>query len=237
MKKNLALAQAAVLLAGVAAWAQEGKVRDAVGKAGDWTSYKMVLSVSVEESVVGGGSKSSTDPSELVYEKDKGTWTKSGKSEVITVGEKTVLKGKDGAWALKAAKKPKANAPAAVAPTLQPHQSLRALEMSSEIAAAQEGDADVYTIGLKPEGTTALLGAALKKAAVKDAAEPKCTAKLFVGKDGHVTKLELTCTLTVKSKSGKETNTTIKSVTTFKDVNSTKLEVPEEAKKALEQAN
>jgi hypothetical protein len=231
-------AVAVVFLAAASASAQEAQVREAVAKASDWNSYKMICEDTVEEKVVGGGSKSNTDPSEVLFEKDKGLWTKAGKNESILIDGKNVVKGKDGAWAVKPPKKQKAqnpgDPPPAAPAVLPPHQSLRGLEKSSAATSSEDGGNDVYSITLQLEGAVSLLGDLIKNAS-KAAAEPACTAKLHVNKEGVIVKLEVECSFSTKSsKSGEEKNYTIKRVVTFKDVNSTTLEVPEEVKKALE---
>ncbi len=211
--------------------AQDAEVREAVGKASDWTSYKMICEDTVEEKVDGGGSKSNTDPSQVVFEKDKGLWLKAGRNESITVDGKTVARGKDGAWAVKAPKKSKNPGPPPVA--LPPHQSLRGLEKSSRVDVVEENENRIYTIALQPEGAVSILGN-LAKDAAKATKEPECSAQLVVDKDGRIVKLEISLAFITASKSGEEKSITVKRVVKFTEVNEAKIEIPEEAKKALE---
>jgi hypothetical protein len=190
----------------------------------------MIEEVTVEEKVVGAGSKSNTDPSEVMFEKDKGLWYKSGRNETITVGDKTVGKGKDGLWALKKPRKQAPDAPQALAP----HQSLRGLEKSSEITASDENEHKVYLINLQAEGAASLLGDVLRRELKKGSDEPKCTAKIWV-KEGTIVKLEIACTFTIRSaKSPEEKTISIRRLVEFKEINSLTVEIPEEARKALE---
>jgi hypothetical protein len=197
---------------------QDAQVREAVSQASDWKSYRMTCDDAVE------GAKSSSQRSEFVFEKDKGFWFKSGKAEGITVDGRTISRGKDGSWSSKGSGP---EAPPA------PHQSLRGLERSSRVDAAEDGDLRVYTIALQAEGAASILGNLIKdvRRAVK---EPECTAKLTVDQDGHIAKLEVSCAFSIRNKAGEETPVTVRRSIVFTQINQAKLEVPVEAQKALD---
>lgn len=235
-----AIAAAFAVLVGITARAQDdaAKLSEAGKKASEWTSVKFKIEAKVE-----GGQGKDRGPTEGTYEKGKGIYVKADKFEAIKAGDKTVVKGKDGSWAApgggdtppdpNGGDKKKKGMGGKGPGVEDPLEALANLDKKfSKVTSAADGENTVFSGDLTPEGAADLMGALVKRFASKG--ETKGTAKITVDKNGNILKIEVDGTVAAKVKD-KDINLTIHRTTTFSDVNTAKLEIPDEAKKALGQ--
>jgi hypothetical protein len=247
MFRAFSIAAAMAVLIGTSARAQDdasAKLGEAAKKAAGWTSFKFHIDAKVD-----GGQGREVPPTDGTFEKDKGLHVTAGKFEAIKVGDKTVIKNKEGAWTAPGApaegdnkdngggdeKKKKGEGKKGGgrggAAAENPGEAFTGLEAKfTKVTSAADGDNTVYSGELTPQGATDLLGGIVKRGKL----EAKGTAKITVDKDGNIVKIEVEGTATGKNKNG-DVNLTIHRTTTFSEINTAKVEIPDDAKKALGQ--
>jgi hypothetical protein len=241
---QLVIALAAVLV-------QNEKLAEAAKKAADWESYSYTLTVSTEGGRQNGGGQPATYKGE--FDKNVGLHVKGDRGEGVRVGDKAAVKGSDGNWTVQqprdpgqggggggggqGGRRPGGGRPGGMGggmvPTQPPHRDLAKIDSAfSSVKSESQGDNTVYSGPLTKEGAADLLGGMVKRL-VDGGGSVEGTASVTVDKDGNIVKLAVEGKATGKMRD-REISMTIKRTVEFGDFGKAKVEIPEEAKKALE---
>jgi len=233
MKKTI-LISAMALTAGSLLGADSDDVKAAAKKLEGQSNYSWKTTVAVPEG--GGGGRFRPGPTEGKTEKDGYTWLS------LTFGDNTtiaVIKGDKGAakvegeWRSVAEMADDQGPGAFMARMLRNYKAPAAL--AEDIAGQTKElkkDGDTYSADLTEEGAKALLTFGRRAGGQgPQATNAKGSVKFWV-KDGQLTKLEYKVSGTV-SFNGNDRDIDRTTTTEIKDVGSTKIEVPEEAKKKM----
>ncbi len=226
----------------------KAKLDEAGKKSSDWQSYSYTSTTKTEGmgggGQGGGGNAGGPTTVEGSFEKGVGLYVK-GRSEAVRVDDKVVVKGQDGTWTVQTpggqgqggggqgggGQGGQGRRRGGMMPTDPPHKDLADLGSKfSSVTSAKDGDNTVYSGDLTKEGAQALLGGMARRA--EDASGK---AKITVDKDGNIVKIEIDGKVSGKMRD-REFNITTNKVVEFKNVGNTKVQIPEEAKKALEQS-
>lgn len=195
-------------------------------KAADRYAFK------VEISLLGGeGSQSAVV--EGRYQKDQPVWMKSGEVEVYRKGE-TVAVLKKGEWKQETRDTDRrrtrgAFTVGALRALKLPHDELAGLEKrftGFRKLEAKEGDQDVYLADLTEAAAKALIAENSER---REEGTPEGTGRFWITPTGQIAMVEIIAR--VKKSKGKDSGVSM--WITMSDVGSAKVEVPEEAAKAL----
>jgi hypothetical protein len=228
MKKNLLLSTIA-LLAGSLIAADSNDVATAARTLGEKTNYTWKTTVVVPEDA-----QFKPGPTEGKTEKDGFTHVKmtffNNPVQIVLKGKKAAFTDQDGAWQSAAEAEGGEGPGRFMAMMVQNFQTPaeEARELAS-FAKELKKDGDIYSSDLTEEGAKAKL--TFRRGGGVTVTNPKGSVKFWV-KDGVLTKYEFKVKGTVNWNGNDFDNDRITTVE-IKDVGTTKVEVPEEAKKKL----
>jgi hypothetical protein len=228
MKKNLLLSTIA-LLAGSLIAADSNDVATAARTLGEKTNYTWKTTVVVPEDA-----QFKPGPTEGKTEKDGFTHVKmtffNNPVQIVLKGKKAAFTDQDGAWQSAAEAEGGEGPGRFMAMMVQNFQTPaeEARELAS-FAKELKKDGDIYSSDLTEEGAKAKL--TFRRGGGATVTNPKGSVKFWV-KDGVLTKYEFKVKGTVNWNGNDFDNDRITTVE-IKDVGTTKVEVPEEAKKKL----
>jgi hypothetical protein len=233
MKKSI-LISAMALTAGSLLGADSDDVKAAAKKLEGQSNYTWKTTVAVPEG--GGGGRFRPGPTEGKTEKDGYTWLSMSFGDNTTIA---VIKGDKGAakvegeWRSLAEMADDQGPGAFMARMLRNYKTPAAL--AEDIAGQTKElkkDGDTYSADLTEDGAKALLTFGRRSGGQgPQASNAKGSVKFWV-KDGQISKLEYKVSGTV-SFNGNDRDIDRTTTTEIKDVGSTKIEVPEEAKKKM----
>lgn len=219
--------------------------KEPLTQGGEYASYTFSVT-SLVEGAQGGGAGAQPRTAEGKYEKEVGITLKIGAVEAVKVGESAAYKGQDGAWKKVERREkgePKGEGgqgggrrdPGRMLGNLKaPHEEIAAMAKGIEKTDSTEKDGDntVYAVTLSQQGVQDLspMGRMLRRA---EDAEISGKAKIWVNAGGQVVKYEFTTDIKGTFRDREVDIATTKTVE-LTAIGETKVEIPEEAKKALE---
>lgn len=183
------------------------------------------------------GKKNSPGTMECVYQKDVGMYGKGSHLEMVRIGDKVAVKDSKAAeWtrvslAEGKADKDQKRLARLVRGVNPPGDELAGIEKKlKSVARTCEGDLSVYSGELTDEAARDLLWGAGRG---KNPAAAG-SVKVFVNAQGRIVKYQIDGSLKITKKDGQDVEVKISKTVEISNEGSTKVEIPEEAKKALE---
>lgn len=219
-----------VLTLGQDAAAELGKAAEGIAGLANYT-FKIDLTTDA-------GKNKPSGSMECFYDKDVGMYCKGQRLEVVKIGDKVAVKGGKNAaeWTAVSLAEGKADKDqkrlsGLVKSIKLPGEELAGIEKKlKSVAKAADGDLTVYSGDLTDEAARDMLSAGRR------GKNPTAggSMKIFVDAQGRIVKYQLEGSIKTTNKDGRDVEVKYSKTVELSNAGSTKVEIPEEAKKALE---
>lgn len=233
------VAAVAAVLAAQGAWADDREdVQKAARKTSELTNYSFRIELAFEGGPGGGGHPPAT---QARYDKDIGLYGKVGETaEFVKIADKVAFTDREGNWRRPPQGQSGGRGYGMMGLFLRnlkaPHEDVKGLDARFKKIEKQnnrENGCDVYAGELTEEAAREILPMRRILDRLQDA-EISGEAKLWVNSDGILVRYEIRCVVKANF-NGNDFEMTFTRTTELSDIGTTKVEIPDEAKKLLEE--